>query len=260
MDLKSSQLSSAGPRSPAERNSMKPLFPSKPAAAQEARETGRTSTAVNDAPRGPKAPAAPGPISSFARFVLCGGGVGVLSSTAVPLTALLMPWTLANAVITIVSTVLCTELHARFTFRTGHGAGWRRHWQSAGSAAAAYIATCAAMFLLHLVQPAPGMATEQVTYLSASALAGTGRFLLLRLCVFADGRVLTTISHQSGRDHRTGAVGCIDQPAARARAQGPGRQRRGDRSVPSLTVVAHQSFGSSRTSRSTAHAAEACAT
>ncbi|MFJ3777918.1 GtrA family protein [Streptomyces sp. NPDC090075] len=134
------------------------------------------------------APPASGPLASFARFVLFGGGVGVLSSGAVTLLAGAMPWALANAVITVASTLLCTELHARFTFGTGRRAGWREHWQSAGSAAAAYAVTCAAMFLLHLVQSSPGALMEQIVYLGASALAGLGRFLVLRLCVFATGR------------------------------------------------------------------------
>nr|WP_230195176.1 GtrA family protein [Streptomyces coriariae] len=126
-------------------------------------------------------------LTSFARFVVLGGGTGVLSSLAVPLLAVLMPWTLSNALITLASTVLCTELHARYTFRTGRRAGLRRHWQSAGSAAAAYAATSVAVFALHAIQPTPGMLTEQLVYLSASGLAGTGRFVILRLFVFATG-------------------------------------------------------------------------
>jgi putative flippase GtrA len=132
-------------------------------------------------------PAAPGPLASFVRFVVCGGGIGVLSSFAVPLVAMTMPWAVANAVITVASTLLCTELHALFTFGTGRRPGWRRHLQSSGSAAAAYAVTCAAMFLLHVIQSAPGMLTEQAVYLTASGLAGIGRFLVLRLFVFADG-------------------------------------------------------------------------
>ncbi|MEV0480677.1 hypothetical protein AB0I69_08665 [Streptomyces sp. NPDC050508] len=128
----------------------------------------------------------PGPFASFVRFVVCGGGVGVLSSLAVPLLAALMPWVAANALITIASTILCTELHALFTFGTGRRPGLREHWQSAGSATAAYAATSAAVLVLHAVQPSPGMLTEQIVYLSASGLAGIGRFLVLRLFVFAD--------------------------------------------------------------------------
>lgn len=131
------------------------------------------------------ASADPGPVASFVRFVVLGGGVGVLSSLAVPLLASTMPWALSNALVTLFSTLLCTELHARFSFAKGRGAGWREHWQSAGSATAAYVATCAAVHLLHLVQPSAGLATEQAVYLGASGLAGAGRFLVLRLYVFS---------------------------------------------------------------------------
>jgi putative flippase GtrA len=133
-------------------------------------------------------------MAAFARFVLCGGGVGVASSPAVALLAALMPWAVANALITIASTVLCTELHARFTFGSGQRAGWRRHWQSAGSAMAAYAVTCIAMFVLHAVQPSAGMPREQAVYLSASAFAGVGRFLVLRLFVVAGDRPQRTLN------------------------------------------------------------------
>ncbi|MCT9084616.1 GtrA domain-containing protein [Streptomyces fulvoviolaceus] len=154
---------------------MESLLTSKPQP-QPARESRRTDGA------------APGPVASFIRFVICGGGVGVLSSAAVPLVALAMPWAVANAVITVASTILCTELHALFTFGTGRRPGLRRHLQSAGSATAAYVVTCAAMFILHAVQSSPSMLTEQAVYLSASGLAGIGRFLVLRMFVFAGSR------------------------------------------------------------------------
>ncbi|MBJ6641892.1 GtrA family protein [Streptomyces griseoincarnatus] len=131
------------------------------------------------------ASAGPGPVTSFVRFVLCGGGVGVLSSFAVPLLAVTVPWAVSNAIVTIVSTLLCTELHARFTFTKGRGAGWREHWQSAGSATAAFLATGIAVHVLHLVQPSAGPPAEQLVYLGASGLAGAGRFLVLRVYVFA---------------------------------------------------------------------------
>jgi putative flippase GtrA len=133
-------------------------------------------------------PAAPGPLGSFIRFVIFGGGIGVLSSFAVPLLGMAMPWAVSNAIITVASTLLCTDLHARFTFGKGRGAGWREHWQSAGSATVAYVMTSSAVLVLHLVQPSPSMLTEQIVYLSASGLAGIARFLVLRLFVFATRR------------------------------------------------------------------------
>ena len=158
---------------------------------------------MDDAPR---TPAAPGPLASFVRFVVLGGGVGLLSGGAVALLAERLPWALANALITVASTLLCTELHARFTFGSGGRAGWRRHWQSAGSAAAAYVVTCAAMFVLHLVQSSPGMATAQIVYLSASGLAGLARFLLLRLYVFAGGRGRTATNVPCRLPHLQGML------------------------------------------------------
>jgi hypothetical protein len=85
----------------------------------------------------------------------------------------------------VVSTLLATELHARFTFGAGGHATRRQHVQSAGSAAAAYAVTSVAMLVLHLLLAMPGAVLEQVVYLSASALAGVGRFAVLRLVVLA---------------------------------------------------------------------------
>lgn len=132
-----------------------------------------------------KEQAAPGAFTAFARFVLCGGGVGLASSFAVAALASWIPWVLANALITVVSTLLATELHARFTFGAGGRATWRQHAQSAGSAAAAYSVTCGAMLVLQHLVTEPGAVLEQVVYLSASALAGVARFAVLRLVVFA---------------------------------------------------------------------------
>ncbi|MEU9456167.1 hypothetical protein [Streptomyces sp. NPDC048277] len=152
---------------------------SEPETSRRSRRTGTEAATAH------RSPAAPGPLASFVRFVVCGGGVGLACGPAVTLLARSMPWTLANLLITVASTVLCTELHARFTFGTGRRAGLRQHWQSAGSATAAYAVTSAAVLVLHTVQPSAGVMREQAVYLSASALAGIGRFLVLRLFVFA---------------------------------------------------------------------------
>lgn len=132
--------------------------------------------------------AAPGACTAFSRFVLCGGGVGVASSFAVAALTSWIPWALANALITVVSTLLATELQARFTFGAGGRATGRQHAQSAGSAAAAYAVTCLAMLVLQQMVVAPGVVLEQIVYLSASALAGVARFAVLRLVVFPRNR------------------------------------------------------------------------
>jgi putative flippase GtrA len=135
-----------------------------------------------------RVPVPSGPLASFARFVLCGGGVSLAASAAVPIVAEVMPWTAANALITVVSTLLCTELHALITFRTGRRAGWRRHLQSGGSATASYAVTTAAVLVLHALHPMANRLLEQAVYLGAAGLAGIARFLVLRLFVFAEGR------------------------------------------------------------------------
>lgn len=132
--------------------------------------------------------AAPGAFTAFARFVLFGGGVGLASSFAVAALDSRIPWALANALITVVSTLLATELHARFTFGAGGRATWRQHAQSAGSAAGAYAVTSVAMLVLQQLVATPGAVLEQVVYLSASALAGVARFVVLRVVVFARNR------------------------------------------------------------------------
>ncbi|AZQ39892.1 hypothetical protein EJ357_46135 [Streptomyces cyaneochromogenes] len=132
--------------------------------------------------------ATPGTVTAFARFALLGGGVGIASSLAVAALASWIYWGLANALITAASTLLATELHSRFTFGAGGRATGRQHAQSAGSAAAAYAVTSAAMLVLQRLVATPGVMLEQVVYLSASALAGVARFALLRLVVFARSR------------------------------------------------------------------------
>ncbi|MFB7512263.1 hypothetical protein [Streptomyces sp. NPDC056144] len=136
--------------------------------------------------------AAPGAFRAFARFVLCGGGVGLASSFAVAGLAAWLPWALANALVTVVSTVLATELHARFTFGAGGRATVRQHAQSAGSALAAYVVTCLAVLALPYLVERPGSVIQLVVYLAASALAGVARFAVLRLVVFARSRTKAT--------------------------------------------------------------------
>ncbi|WP_105970659.1 GtrA domain-containing protein [Streptomyces geranii] len=147
--------------------------------------------------------AAPSAVTAFARFVFCGGGVGLVSSFAVVGLGSWIPWVLANALVTVASTLLATELHARFTFGAGGRATRRQHVQSAGSAAAAYAVTCGAMLVLQQLVAAPGAVLEQVVYLSASALAGIARFAVLRLVVFAQHRSQSATTVRTARPAHT---------------------------------------------------------
>ncbi|WP_436787896.1 hypothetical protein [Yinghuangia sp. YIM S10712] len=136
---------------------------------------------------GAPGPAPIGRVSSFVRFIACGGGTGVAAGAAVAHMSDTVPVALANAVVTVVATLVTNELHSRVTFRRGR-AGWRVHMQSSGTAIASYLFTTSAMLLLDAVADDPGNFAEQATYLTASAAAGVGRFVALRMLVFGRGK------------------------------------------------------------------------
>lgn len=125
-----------------------------------------------------------GPVAAFIRFVVCGGGVTLAASGLLVLMTGLMPFLVANAVVTVVSTIVTTELHARVTFRSAER-GWGVHLKSAGTVAVSFLVTTAAMAVLHALAATPGVLAEQAVYLSACGLAGIGRFVALRVLVFA---------------------------------------------------------------------------
>ncbi|MER7661805.1 hypothetical protein [Streptomyces sp. NPDC096193] len=125
--------------------------------------------------------------AAFVRFVLCGGGVGLASSGVLVLTHGLLPVAVANAVITVVSTLIATELHGRVTFRSERG-GWGVHLRSGLTVAVSYAFTTGALLVLYAVRPTPSVITEQTVYLTASALAGIARFAVLRVVVFGGER------------------------------------------------------------------------
>lgn len=126
-------------------------------------------------------------VAAFVRFVVCGGGVGVASSGVLVLLHDSMPLALANALVTVVSTVIATELHSRVSFRSGRR-GWGVHLQSGLTVAVSYAFTTGALLCLYAMRSEPSALVEQSVYLSASALAGIGRFALLRVVVFGERR------------------------------------------------------------------------
>ncbi|MFJ7199404.1 MULTISPECIES: GtrA family protein [unclassified Streptomyces] len=124
-------------------------------------------------------------VAAFVRFVVCGGGVGLASSGAVLLLGEQLPMALANALVTVVSTVVATELHRRISFRSERK-GWGVHLRSGVTVAVSYAFTTGALLCLFALRPDPSPLLAQSVYLSASALAGVGRFVLLRVVVFGD--------------------------------------------------------------------------
>ncbi|MYS19766.1 Putative flippase GtrA (transmembrane translocase of bactoprenol-linked glucose) [Streptomyces sp. DvalAA-14] len=148
------------------------------------------TTAGIGSPAGSPAGSPPGStaaVSAFVRFVLFGGGVTLLGSGALLLIGDRIPLAVANAGIAVGTTVLATELHCRFTFRRG-GAGWSDHGASGLTVLMSYLFTTGALLAFDTLQPHSGALLRQGVYLAASGLAGVGRFLLLRLVVFAGAR------------------------------------------------------------------------
>ncbi|MCX5554627.1 hypothetical protein [Streptomyces sp. NBC_00038] len=121
----------------------------------------------------------------FVRFAGLGSGVTLAASAALVLFAQWMPWMAANALTTVASTVAATELHARVSF--GHGRpGLAGHLKSAATIGAGWLVTSGAVGVLAALRPDAGLVLQQTVYLSATALVGIGRYLVLRLAVFAE--------------------------------------------------------------------------
>ena len=158
---------------------------------------------------------------SFLRFVVCGGGVTLLSSAALLLIGDRVPLALANAVLTVASTVLATELHGRFTFGRGR-ASWRDHWASGLTVLMSYLITTCALTAYDALHPGGNALLRQGAYLAASGLAGLARFLLLRHLVFAPGGARRRLAgHRADRRgwEPAGAVGQGRGLAARPRTE-----------------------------------------
>ncbi len=123
--------------------------------------------------------------AAFGRFAGLGSGVTLAASAALVLLSQWIPWMAANALTTLASTVIATELHARVTF--GHGRpGLAGHLKSAATIAGGWLVTSAAVGTLTVLHPGAGLVLQQTVYLSATALVGTGRYLVLRLAVFTE--------------------------------------------------------------------------
>ncbi|MGH1555976.1 hypothetical protein ACRAWF_41580 [Streptomyces sp. L7] len=123
---------------------------------------------------------------AFGRFAGLGSVLTLAASAALVLLSQWIPWTVANALTTVVSTVVATELHARVSFRHGRP-GLAGHLKSAATMTLGWLVTSAAVGALAALRPDAGLVLQQTVYLSATALVGIGRYLVLRLAVFAQG-------------------------------------------------------------------------
>ncbi|MEU5718731.1 hypothetical protein AB0G71_23765 [Streptomyces sp. NPDC020403] len=175
-------------------------------------------TAPAQRPHDRPPPTAHSLVAAFTRFAVCGGGVGLAASGILVLLSGPVPMVVANALVTVVSTVVATELHSRISFRSGRG-GWGVHLQSGLTVALSYAFTTGALLTLLTLRPASSALVQQGVYLSASALAGVGRFALLRLVVFA--RPVARAAPTAG----TWTERAADTPAMTARAHGEAGRR-----------------------------------
>lgn len=143
------------------------------------------------------APAAIRAVPAFVRFVVFGGGVTLLGSGALLLVGDRAPVAAANAVVTVVTTLLATELHTRFTFRRGR-ASWSDHCASGLTVLLSYLFTTGALLGYDAFHTGGGALVRQGVYLAASGAAGIARFLLLRY-VFARTRRAQSPTARGGR-------------------------------------------------------------
>jgi putative flippase GtrA len=144
-------------------------------------------------------------VPAFVRFVVFGGGVTLLGSGALLLVGDRAPVAAANAVVTVVTTLLATELHTRFTFRRGR-AGWSDHCASGLTVLLSYLFTTGALLGYDALHTGNGALVRQGVYLAASGAAGIARFLLLRYVFARTGRTRRAQS-PTARDRRTAWAG-----------------------------------------------------
>ncbi|SEF93359.1 Putative flippase GtrA (transmembrane translocase of bactoprenol-linked glucose) [Actinacidiphila yanglinensis] len=144
-------------------------------------------------------------VPAFVRFVVFGGGVTLLGSGALLLIGDRAPVAAANAVVTVVTTLLATELHTRFTFRRGR-ASWSDHCASGLTVLLSYLFTTGALIGYDACHTGGGALVRQGVYLAASGAAGIARFLLLRY-VFARTRRVPRAQSPAARRVRTAWAG-----------------------------------------------------
>lgn len=121
---------------------------------------------------------------SLARFAVVGGSTTALYALLYLAAVEVLPAHPANAAAMVVSTVVSTEWHRRWTFRSDRG-GLRTHLQAGLVTTVTYAMTSSALVLLEAVSPGAEEGAQVAAIVTASAVAGLLRFVALRVWVFA---------------------------------------------------------------------------
>lgn len=118
--------------------------------------------------------------AQLVRFALV-GGVSNIAYAALFLACGGFGALVANAIGSVVSTVLANELHRRLTFRAAGRVGWfTAQWEGGGLALIGLATSTAALAGLAAVAPGLGGAAQAGAVLAVLAAAGGLRFLALR--------------------------------------------------------------------------------
>lgn len=114
------------------------------------------------------------------RFTLVGAVVATANTAIYLLARIWSDPQLANVIGIVLSTMVSTTLHRRYTFGGATAHRWRLHAQTAGAAAYYVFSGAAALFLLELIVEDSTPALESVAVAVAGGIAALGRFVVLR--------------------------------------------------------------------------------
>jgi putative flippase GtrA len=123
-------------------------------------------------------------LASMARFVVVGSATTGLYALLFLGAAALLPTLLANLAAMALSTVVATEWHRAWTFHSDR-TGLRMHLEAGLVTTVTYALTSSALVVLAAVRPGAGPVLQVAAIVAATAVAGTIRYVALRLWIFA---------------------------------------------------------------------------
>jgi putative flippase GtrA len=162
-------------------------------------------------------------LCSLGRFSVVGTSTTALYALLYVLAAQLLPTLAANLAAMVFSTIVSTEWHRRWTFRSPRS-GLRMHLEAGLVTTVTYAMTSTALLVLEAVDPGAGRLPQVAAIVSATAVAGLVRYTALRLWVFAGRRQQVPVgSSELDSRYRPGVstVTRTHAPSALAQPAGP---------------------------------------